>query len=244
MNRIRGLLVGCGVVVSLAATATVAALALRASSAPPVHFADAENPVTVREGKQIYAHTCAGCHGRRLQGQLLWQVQDQFVGRRAPAHDQTGHTWQHSDDDLFYMTKFGRFPTTPSTLKSYMPAYGQGLSDDQILAVIAYIKATWPLGLRISQALLNPGYAGMPRNADTVPWRLPPTCQAALQRAGTAVGFSVEGLPQKVIDLGVGGDLLTFFLVQVNAMPRASRPRCCRCLAFRASADTGCYGAG
>jgi hypothetical protein len=37
----------------------------------------------------------------------------------------------------------------------------------------------------------------MPRNTEAVEWRLPPTCQAALQRAGTAVGFSIEGLPPK-----------------------------------------------
>lgn len=193
----RGLLVGCAVATLLAATTLGTALALRTASAPPVHFADAGNFDMVTEGKQLYRSNCAGCHGRKLQGQLLWQVQDQFFGRRAPAHDQTGHTWQHSDEELFHMTKFGRFLTTPPTVKSYMPAYGQTISDEQILAVIAYIKATWPLGLRVSQALLNPGYAGMPRNADTVEWRLPPTCQAALQRAGTAVGFSVEGMPQK-----------------------------------------------
>jgi S-disulfanyl-L-cysteine oxidoreductase SoxD len=172
-------------------------LALRARHSPETHYADAENAETVREGKRLYAHDCASCHGRRLQGQLLWQVQDEFFGRRAPAHDQTGHTWQHSDEDLFHMIKFGRFQTTPATVRSYMPAFAEGLGDEQILAIVAYIKATWPLGLRVSQALLNPGYAGMPRNADTVEWRLPPTCQTALQRAGPAVGFSIEGLPQK-----------------------------------------------
>jgi mono/diheme cytochrome c family protein len=185
------------VVAVLAASAVAAALALRAPSAPRLHFADAENAEAVQDGKKLYASHCASCHGRKLQGQLLWQVRDEFAGRRAPAHDQTGHTWQHSDEDLFAMTKFGRFPTTPATVKSYMPAYAQNLSDDRILAVIAYIKATWPIGLRVSQALLNPDYAGMPQNAETVEWRLPPTCQAALQRAGTAVGFSIEGLPQK-----------------------------------------------
>ena len=184
---------GCGA----GASAVAAALALRAPDAPRAHFADAENAAAVLEGKRLYASHCAGCHGRKLQGQLLWQVQDEFAGRRAPAHDQTGHSWQHADEDLFAMTKFGRFATTPAAAKSYMPAYAQNLSDDQILATIAYIKATWPLGLRVSQALLNPDYAGMPRNADMVEWRLPPTCQAALQRAGTAVGFSIEGLPQK-----------------------------------------------
>ena len=197
MTGVRGLLLGCAVVALLAASAVAAALALRAPAAPRLHFADAENAAAVLEGKRLYASHCAGCHGRKLQGQLLWQVQDEFAGRRAPAHDQTGHTWQHADEDLFVMTKFGRFATTPAAAKSYMPAYAQNLSDDQILATIAYIKATWPLGLRVSQALLNPDYAGMPRNADTVEWRLPPTCQAALQRAGTAVGFSIEGLPQK-----------------------------------------------
>ena len=197
MIGVRGLLLGCAVVALLAASAVAAALALRAPAAPRLHFADAENAAAVLEGKRLYASHCASCHGRKLQGQLLWQVQDEFAGRRAPAHDQTGHSWQHADEDLFAMTKFGRFATTPAAAKSYMPAYAQNLSDDQILATIAYIKATWPLGLRVSQALLNPDYAGMPRNADTVEWRLPPTCQAALQRAGPAVGFSIEGLPQK-----------------------------------------------
>ena len=197
MIGVRGLLLGCAVVALLAASAVAAALALRAPAAPRLHFADAENAAAVLEGKRLYASHCASCHGRKLQGQLLWQVQDEFAGRRAPAHDQTGHSWQHADEDLFAMTKFGRFATTPAAAKSYMPAYAQNLSDDQILATIAYIKATWPLGLRVSQALLNPDNAGMPRNADTVEWRLPPTCQAALQRAGTAVGFSIEGLPQK-----------------------------------------------
>jgi mono/diheme cytochrome c family protein len=193
----RRLLLGCAGAALLAASAAATAYALRAPTAAPMHFADAENTAAVLDGKKLYASHCANCHGRRLQGQLLWQVQDQFAGRRAPAHDQTGHTWQHSDEDLFRMVKFGRFPTTPSSVKSYMPAFADNLSDAQILATLAYIKATWPLGLRVSQALLNPDYVGMPRNADTVEWRLPPTCQAALQRAGPAVGFSIEGLPQK-----------------------------------------------
>lgn len=191
----RSVLLGGAGVVLLAVSAFAATFALRPSSSR-AHMANAENAEVVAAGKQLYAHECASCHGRKLQGQLLWQVQDQFVGRRAPAHDQTGHTWQHSDEDLFHITKYGRFPTTPATVKSYMPAYGRSLSDDQILSILAYIKATWPLGLRVSQALLNPGYAGMPRNADTVEWRLPPTCQAALQRSGNAVGFSIEGVSQ------------------------------------------------
>jgi len=194
---IKGWLAAGAAVALLSVSATAAALLLAPTAQRPVHFADAENAAVVIEGKRLYAGECANCHGRRLQGQLLWQVRDQYAGRRAPAHDQTGHTWQHSDEDLFHITKFGRFPTTPPTVDSFMPAFGQALTDEEILATIAYIKATWPLGLRVSQALLNPNYAGIPRNADKVPWRLPPNCQAALQRAGAAVGFSIEGLPRK-----------------------------------------------
>ncbi len=187
---------GAAAILLSASAAAAALLFAPATVSPrPAHFADAENAAMVAQGKRLYASQCASCHGRRLQGQLLWQVQDQYAGRRAPAHDQTGHTWQHSDEDLFHMTKFGRFPTTPAAVKSYMPAFGQALTDGEILATITYIKATWPLGLRVSQALLNPNFAGMPRNADKVAWRLPPNCQAALQRAGAAVGFSIDGLP-------------------------------------------------
>jgi protein SCO1/2 len=146
------------------------------------HFADADDLAKVKSGKALYAHHCANCHGRQRQGQPLWQLQDQFAGRRAPAHDQTGHTWAHSDDDLFWMTRDGRFPASPAQRPSYMPAFHDSLTNEQIIAVIAYIKASWPIGLRISQAMLNPGNAGMPAvSADDADWTLPPTCTISAQ---------------------------------------------------------------
>ncbi len=63
-----------------------------------------------------------------------------------------------------------------------MPAFKDTVEDRDILAVIAFIKARWPLGLRVSQALLNPDQTGMPKGAETVEWRLPPTCNVLLQR--------------------------------------------------------------
>jgi len=145
------------------------------------HFADADNTAIVSAGWRIYSENCSSCHGRRLQGQALWQLQDQYAGRRAPAHDASGHTWQHSDEALFQMTKFGRFPGTPLILMSHMPAFEQQLSDGDILAVIAFIKSNWPIGLRASQAMLNPGLKGMPANIGDVPWTLPPNCSASFQ---------------------------------------------------------------
>jgi len=153
-----------------------------ARSVRPVHFANADDPATVAAGKVLYMHVCASCHGKRLQGQPLWQLEDQYRGQRAPAHDQTGHTWAHSDEDLFRMTRDGRFPQSPTGINSHMPAFRASLTDEQILAVIAFIKATWPIGLRISQAMLNPGEAGMPANAANVEWTLPPNCTGTAQR--------------------------------------------------------------
>jgi mono/diheme cytochrome c family protein len=145
------------------------------------HFADADDAATVAAGKVLYMHWCASCHGKRLQGQPLWQLQDAYAGRRAPAHDQTGHTWTHSDEDLFEMTRNGRFTSTPATASSYMPAFRDLLTDGQITATLAFIKATWPMGLRISQAMLNPEFRGMPVHAADTDWTLPPNCVISIQ---------------------------------------------------------------
>ena len=64
---------------------------------------------------------------------------------------------------------------------SYMPAFKGVLDDREILAVIAFIKARWPIGLRIAQAMLNPGFVGMPKHSDNADWRLPPSCNAILR---------------------------------------------------------------
>jgi S-disulfanyl-L-cysteine oxidoreductase SoxD len=195
MTRVYRLLLACGVGTAVLAGPTfVAKVVLSPAAAPLTHFADASNASLVAEGRLLYRRTCSNCHGQHLEGQLLWEVRDQFLGRRAPPHDQSGHTWQHSDEELFHITKFGRFITTPPEVKSYMPAYGSSLSDDQILSTIAFIKATWPLGLRVSQALLNPGYQGMPPNADKVEWRFPPKCLMQLQRAAPLMSF-IDGAP-------------------------------------------------
>jgi len=153
-----------------------------ASAQSDLHIADADDAEKVKAGRQIYMRWCASCHGRRLQGQPLWQLAGTEEERRAPAHDETGHTWQHSDEDIFAMTKYGRFGLGAPDARSYMPSFKEILSDGEILEVIAFIKARWPIGLRVSQAMLNPDYAGMPAGADQIEWTLPPTCTGATQR--------------------------------------------------------------
>lgn len=145
------------------------------------HFADATSPETVQAGRGLYKTYCASCHGRQLQGQALWQAKDSFERLRAPPHDASGHTWQHGDDDLFAKVKTGHMDSTPvqaatQAAAAEKHAFGNVLSDTNIVQVLAFIKARWPLGIRIAQSTLNPGYMGMPPDSMSVEWTFPPTC--------------------------------------------------------------------
>jgi MFS family permease len=71
----------------------------------------------------------------------------------APPHDATGHTWHHTDSMLFSITKYGLLPGkyAPPDYRSDMPAFIGTLSDEEIWAVLAYIKSFWPQELRKAQ---------------------------------------------------------------------------------------------
>jgi len=144
------------------------------------HFADASSAADVRAGLRLYKSQCSSCHGRQLQGQSLWQAQDAYAGMRAPPHDETGHTWQHSDEDLFRKVFTGQMnassEATVSAPGHERHAFGTILGDEGILQILAYIKARWPLGIRIAQSTLNPQFQGMPSDGTSVAWTFPPTC--------------------------------------------------------------------
>ena len=61
----------------------------------------------------------------------------------APPHDATGHTRHHADRPLFTITKLGVGAVVPG-YESDMPAFEGILSDDEIVAILAFIKSTWP----------------------------------------------------------------------------------------------------
>src|SRR5262249_35861242 len=103
MTRFFGLMLGCAAGIAvLAAVAAGAAFALRPAPlppTPPTHFADANSRDLVLKGYKLYERSCIHCHGPRLEGDVLWQVRDQFFGRRPPPLDYSGHAWQHSDEE-------------------------------------------------------------------------------------------------------------------------------------------------
>lgn len=62
----------------------------------------------------------------------------------APPHDDSGHTWHHADQVLFGIMKNGLVPPyAPENYQSDMPAFRGTLSDNEIWAVLAYIKTSW-----------------------------------------------------------------------------------------------------
>jgi mono/diheme cytochrome c family protein len=116
---------------------------------------DPDDQAQAAQGQSIYAAQCARCHGANLQGQPNWQQRLANGRLPAPPHDASGHTWHHPDAQLFGITKHGLGPYAPAGYQSDMPAFEGALSDDQIAAVLAYIKSKWPADIRERQARIN-----------------------------------------------------------------------------------------
>lgn len=100
--------------------------------------------VAISEGAAIYVEACASCHGVNLEGQPDWRSPDDAGMLPAPPHNAQGHTWHHPDDLLFAITKHGSAAVVGRGYRSNMLGFGDTLSDGQIVAVLAYIKSTWP----------------------------------------------------------------------------------------------------
>lgn len=137
----------------LAIAITIALLQERKSQADP------SNASQAALGQSVYTQYCAACHGANLEGQPNWQAKLPSGRMPAPPHDATGHTWHHPDPVLFGITKYGVLPGKygPPGYQSDMPAFGGTLSDEQIWAVLAYIKSVWPDQIRSAQADMTRG---------------------------------------------------------------------------------------
>ncbi len=110
---------------------------------------------TVMLGKTVYDNSCASCHGAKLEGQANWQTRNEEGKLPAPPHDNTGHTWHHADKMLFDLTKFGVKAFAGEDYKTDMPAFKDTLSDKEIIAVLSYIKSTWPPEVKVSHDGVN-----------------------------------------------------------------------------------------
>ena len=111
-------------------------------------------PVTVADiaaGETLYAENCASCHGAELEGQPDWRSRLPNGRLPAPPHDASGHTWHHTDRVLLDIVKRGTAAIVGNGYESDMPGFKEVLTDEEITAIIDYIKSTWPDRIRASQ---------------------------------------------------------------------------------------------
>ena len=102
-------------------------------------------------GERLYQENCASCHGANLEGQPDWRSRLPNGGLPAPPHDASGHTWHHTDRVLLDIVKRGTAAIVGNGYESDMPGFKEVLTDEEITAIIDYIKNTWPDRIRASQ---------------------------------------------------------------------------------------------
>ena len=132
-------------------TGLVALMAFALLRTSTITSANPQNARAVALGREVYAARCASCHGVNLQGAPNWKMPLADGTMPAPPHDTTGHTWHHNDASLFATVKYGGQATSPPDYVNKMPAFGGTLSDEQIYAVLAFIKSTWPPEIQAAQ---------------------------------------------------------------------------------------------
>lgn len=155
-----------GGIAAVAVAAVLALWRLGDEGARSAQLLRANDTRTVALGAALYQKNCASCHGVDLQGELAdWRSPKPDGLMPAPPHDATGHTWHHADQALFDITKLGVAQAANlDNYESAMPAYGGVLTDDEIIAVLSFIKSTWPDEIRQRHDELNRVYNREPRS--------------------------------------------------------------------------------
>lgn len=111
-----------------------------ASFPPPLPALD---PAQVTRGREIYLQACARCHGANAEGAPHWQQPDARGDMPASPHNDTGHTWRHSDAQLAEIIRNGLRDPFNKTPELTMPPFKGQLTDAQIGNVIMYFKSLW-----------------------------------------------------------------------------------------------------
>ena len=109
-------------------------------------------PDVVERGQTIYRAQCAACHGQNGEGEPNWTLQNADGTYPAPPHDSSGHTWHHPDGQLFEIVRDGGAQFESGSFRSRMPAWGETLTDEEIRAVLTYLKTLWGPDERAFQA--------------------------------------------------------------------------------------------
>jgi mono/diheme cytochrome c family protein len=113
-------------------------------------------PAVVGAGHALYTQHCAACHGMP-DGSAPPPAG--LPGTPAPPHDRTGHTWQHPDFALFQLVRDGVAVANCAPVNpELMPKFKGKISDSDLVAILSYIKSTWPEDIRRGHDQINMMY--------------------------------------------------------------------------------------
>ena len=159
--RARGVAAAVAVLVHAAILLTACASSPAEDRPTPVSTATVEAAPT---GRELFAANCAACHGSAGEGQPDWHIKKADGTLPPPPLNGDGHTWHHGDGLLYrIVSQGGIFLEDPrdTGFKSAMPAFGDRLSQDEIIEVLTYIKNLWGdkakrgVPIRESQAFIS-----------------------------------------------------------------------------------------
>lgn len=102
-------------------------------------------PSPIESGREVYIRVCAECHGANGEGYAN--------DLAAPALDATEHAWHHPDQQIYDWIANGKLG-----LERTMPALGDQLTHNEILAVIDYLHSLWTVEQLADQQNISERY--------------------------------------------------------------------------------------
>ena len=97
------------------------------------------NQDVVDYGAGLFQQNCTICHGVNAEGTKEWKKTDVNGNYPPPPLNGSAHAWHHSIPQLARSVKEGGIK-----LGGVMPPFGDKLTDQDVLAVIAYFQSKWP----------------------------------------------------------------------------------------------------
>lgn len=97
-------------------------------------FSNTSSAEDAEQGSTLYRAYCAQCHGLEGDG---YGVNALYMAVQPKDHREAKEMRARTDEDLFTAIKFGGSAVSKSVL---MPAWENNLDDDEIHALVAYLR--------------------------------------------------------------------------------------------------------
>ena len=105
----------------------------------------------LKKGQALYQQNCAQCHDSGASTSDAWKKPNSMGEMPAPPHNQRGHTWRHSDNQLKRMIIKGWRDPFNKSKRLTMPSFKGRLTAQEIDILLGYLKSLWTEQQRIFQ---------------------------------------------------------------------------------------------